>query len=188
MSNFFTLQLNQQPSRNVSRSFLEKYKKFLQGISFFVFQVLQITSWNIRICLSLGQESSISRNIRRFFRVGFVFIFGARKIPFPEIWESSISWNIEKFFGASVSQNMRKVFFWDNIINFWEVSVPWNTRTALFWEIRVDFFYFLSLDRKMGLVAVCYTTLIIWKHSKHAKLRHLFGGGTKWNLSNPLGN
>ena len=188
MSNFFTLQLNQKPSRNVSRSFLEKYKKFLQSISFFVFQVLQITSWNIRICLSLGQESSISRNIRRFFRVGFVFIFGARKIPFPEIWESSISWNIEKFFGASVSQNMRKVFFWDNIINFWEVSVPWNTRTALFWEIRVDFFYFLSLDRKMGLVAVCYTTLIIWKRSKHAKLRHLFGGGTKWNLSNPLGN
>ena len=48
-----------------------KYKKFLQSVFFFIFRARKVTSWNIRSFLGL---------------------------PFPEIWESSISWNKMIFF------------------------------------------------------------------------------------------
>ena len=82
--------LDQQSSRNVGRTFFRK------RIELFVFSGRKAPFWNISF-LSLSLESSISRNVRFFFRVGF-FIFRGPKVP---------SWNIRKFH----FQKYKKSFF-----------------------------------------------------------------------------
>ena len=110
--------------------FGEILKGSSERIFLFVFRrILQVRSWNIRIFFSLELESSISRNLRHFFRVGcFFFEFGKflfmkyKKVTFPEH---------KYFWGASVSQSIRKAFFWDNIrIFLGGGSVSWNIRAA----------------------------------------------------------
>ena len=88
MTDFFILQLNQQPSWNVRRSFLDKYNKFLLSRFFlFVFRALRVTPWNVRSFLSLGLKSSISWNLRSFFWASFFHFLS---------YKSSVSWNIRK--------------------------------------------------------------------------------------------
>ena len=54
---------------------LENFASLLGKVwEIFHFQNLQVPTWNIRSILSLSLESSISRNIRQFFSVGF-FLF-----------------------------------------------------------------------------------------------------------------
>ena len=80
----FVLLLNQQPSQNAKITLLEKYEKFLQS-RFFLSKALQIPPWNIRSFLSLGLESSISWNIKKFFQGGFFLIFFELRKLLPEI-------------------------------------------------------------------------------------------------------
>ena len=96
---------------------------------------------------------------------------------FPDIWESSLPWNIRNVFRVSVSRNIRKVFFWENItkkiILEPESSISQNTRnffgggfflffklglkSSISWNISnfflVDLFIFLSLGLKVCYVA-----------------------------------
>ena len=83
----------------------------------FLFQTLQVTSWNLRKCLDLALESTISQNIRNILRVDFFNIsipenhfLKYNNVPFPKIKRT--------FFRVFVSQNIRKAYFWENIRNF----------------------------------------------------------------------
>ena len=132
------------------------------------FQALQVLSWNLRSLLSLWLKSSVSCNIRHFFRVGFFHFLSSescflkyKKVRFPE-------WNIGNFFGVSISQNIKKAFFWENIKNFVilepESSISRNIRKCK------NFFYFSSLGLKTALGSYfcktfhrrCLTVFWIW--------------------------
>ena len=73
--------------------------------------------------LSLGLESSISQNIRNFFRVSF-FIFWARKL-----------WDIRTFSKKFYFPKYKKSFFWENIRTFLMLglksSISRNIKTFL---------------------------------------------------------
>ena len=136
------------------------------------------------------------RNIRNFFRADFFCLFlelckcllrykkfsklGSRKFHFlkyKNIYhfpssKSSVSWNINNFFVASLSWNIRKAFFWDNIRNFFEISASWYIRTVSFWEnirnILISeckkvswggFFCLASFGWKVHQIAAYYTTI-----------------------------
>ena len=119
-------------------------KLFWRNIRNFWFPSLQVPSLNIRkkfkkkynSFLSLGLESSISRNIRHFFRVSLFLFFKPRNFS-PEIFNLGA----RKF----CLPKYKKIFFWKNVRNFF----------------RVDFFYFSSLGWKVCQVAP-YSTTIIW--------------------------
>ena len=90
----------------------------------FYFQFLQALSWNIRSFLSLVLESSISRNIRHFFRMWF-FQFSSLEV---------LSWNISKFHFLKYKKS-----FFEKI---------WETFSEQL------FLNFLSLDLKVCYVAI----------------------------------
>ena len=144
------------------RTFFEKIQEIFSESVFFIFCAWKGSSWNIRSFLSLGVKNFISQNIRvPFFmkykknlfwksirkRTFFVFfVFGAWEVP---------SWNIRSFQSlglvSSISRNIRKAFFWENVRKFF----------------RVD--YFLSLGWKVCQVALKSTTI---KFSLKAMPRH----------------
>ena len=116
----FILWLNQQPSRNVRRTLWEKYKKFFQSRFFCLF---------LELCKCLLRYKKFSKlGSRKFHFLKYKNIY-----HFPSS-KSSVSWNINNFFVASLSWNIRKAFFWDNIRNFFEISASWYIRTVSFWE------------------------------------------------------
>ena len=92
-------------------------KKFLRSRFFVCFWGFGISSWNIRIFSSLGLENSISLNIRNFFRDFFYFyISESYFLKYQKFFKISVSLNIRNFrLGVSVSQNIRKAFFWEII-------------------------------------------------------------------------
>ena len=93
-------------------------KIFLRSRFFVCFWVFGSYSWNIRIFLSLGLESSISRNIRNFLRVlSFTFRTG-----------TVIFWNIRE---SSVSRNRRAIFRAE-----WRNS--WTKFRKRFWGLRSE--------------------------------------------------
>ena len=101
----------------------------------FVFQTLQVFSWNITSFFMFETRKLNFPKCKEFLRAG-VFIFPARKstfwnirsslknkkVPFPE---KEIFWG-----GFFVSRNKRKAFLWENISNFLilelESFISWN--------------------------------------------------------------
>ena len=86
-----------------------------------------------RSFLSLGLESLISWNISFSEWVHFSSL-ESYFLRFKKFCRVSISWKITNFFWVSISQNITKAFFWENIRNVFEISISWNIRTAFFWE------------------------------------------------------
>ena len=104
----------------------------------FDFQVFQVPSWNMR---SLRLESSISRNIRNFFKwVFYLSSSGSSFQKYKKMW-GSIYGNIHLWFhffnlGA-------RMFHFQKYKNFltWELEM----------NFRDEFFYFSELELKSGL-------------------------------------
>ena len=115
------------------------------------FQVLQVPSRNIKKILSLWLESSISWNVRHFFKVGF---FSVRKVTSLNIMFSKVSifWNIRNSFRVSISRNIRKAFFW------WKIKkvLIFESESSISWNIKSFFlgrflFYFFEFGLRFGL-------------------------------------
>ena len=85
-------------------------------------------SWNIKSFLSLAIESSTSRNIRKFLKVG-IFIFEAQKVS---------SWNIRKIW-----RNMRQFLIlesskkYEGIETFSSWVIFWSGSTETFWDKKL---------------------------------------------------
>ena len=67
--------------------FFGKNMRHFSRVSFLNFQAQNVPSWNVKSFLCLGQESSISQNIRKTFlleKYKKVFNLGTRKFQFPK--------------------------------------------------------------------------------------------------------
>ena len=113
--------------------FLEKFihNLFWRNIKNFGFCDFGSSFWNLKNIFRV----SIFWNIKKFRFLKYKEFSG---FPFPKIWKSSISWNI------------RKAFFWENIKNLLilelKSSISWNIRNFL----GVDLFkLFSSLGLKV---------------------------------------
>ena len=126
---------------------LRKYKKFFRGFCFLKCKEFFSGFLLPEILLTLELRSSISWNIRNFFRGGFFYFL-------------SLGQKVQGF----VYGNIRKAFFWQNIINFFSVIFLGKNVRNLFrekfwgltWEVRyVSLLYNtsspLSLQRSLIL-------------------------------------
>ena len=133
--------------------FFEKYNKFW-------FLGFGISSWDIRNLLSLGLESSISRNIRNFFRLGSFYFLSLEIyfLKYKKFFTISVFWNIRifrflkymEFFSVFPFSEIQEKLFFGNIRNFLmlrlESSIFQNVRN-FFWD---GFFYNFGLRLKSG--------------------------------------
>ena len=108
----------------------------------------------------LGARKFHFPKYKTFFQSGFFKIFLSSKL-LPEIWE--VSWNIRNFFGVSVSPNIRKAFFWENIKNFLilelESFISWNVR-----KYKNFFRSWFSLFFELGLKSfISWNTKNCWR-------------------------
>ena len=99
--------------------------------------------------------SSISWNIRSFFRVIFVCFlsWGSYFLKYKKLFRSSVSWNI------------RKAFFWENIRNFLIID-PESSIFLKYKKIRINFLYFFELWIKNCVRWLHILLLILAKHRK----------------------
>ena len=105
------------------RSFIRDY---FEQVFCLPFQTFKILSLNIKCFLDLGLKSFFSQNIGNLWRVS-CFYFSSSKytwvlnilflkykaVPFLEIKESSVSWNIKSLFGFCFLKY--KKFSWDGL-------------------------------------------------------------------------
>ena len=90
-------------------------RKYIFQGGFFCFSGFASSLLKYKKFFKLGARKSYFPKYKTFFQSGFLKIFLSSKLLL-EIQE--VSWNIRNFFGVSVSPNIRKAFFSENIKNF----------------------------------------------------------------------
>ena len=105
----------------------QETRNFFGADFLFVFRTLWVLSWNIRIFLSLGGESSISRNLRNFLRAISFYISSSEsyflKCKRNIRLESSIFGNIRSCFSWNIRKCARQLFLQKrSIVDVWQSS------------------------------------------------------------------
>ena len=113
-------------------------------MKFLLVMPLQVLSCYIKTFLSLGLESSISRNARNFLSVECFYF-----LEYKKFFKVFASWNKTDFFEISTSQNIRKAFFWEKARARKFHSVKYKT----IFNLRVRQFHFLKYKEFFNLGA-----------------------------------